>query len=407
MPQNEIYRPNQSELDRAVLSRRSILRIGGFGALALGAAPLLAACGSSGSKAGSGSTSAASTSAGSSAASSGAGSVAAGTYGDATIQLSWIKNIEFAGEYFADQKGYYKAAGFSNVSLTAGGSAGTSAESAVASGKAFVGLSAPNITAPAILNGAKLKTVASTYQKNPFCILSVAKNPIPDVQSMKGKKIGVQAGGNTTIFKGLLTANNIKLSDVTIVPVQYDPTVVTTGEVDGYMAYITNEPILLQAKGFKTTTFLFADYGLSFVAETYVVSQDTIDKDRAKLKALLVAEIKGWTDAVANPTQSATYAVTNYGKDQKLVQDEQLAEATAQNGLIVSPDSLKNGLFTISDDLIAANIKALGLTGVNITADQLFDMSILTEVYKENPGLITAFATAGASAAPSASASSS
>lgn len=380
------------------LARRSFLQWGGFGALAIGAAPLIAACSSSKSSTGTGA--AATTSAAGS-------SAAAKDFGTANIQLSWIKNIEFAGEYFADQKGYYKSAGFSGVTLTAGGSAGTSAEAAVATKKAFVGLSAPNITAPAILAGAKLKTIASTFQKNPFCILSVEKNPIPDVSSMKGKKIGVQAGGNTTIFKGLLKANNIALSDVTIVPVQYDPTVVTTGEVDGYMAYITNEPILLQAKGFKTTTFLFADFGLSFVAETYVVSQDSIDNDRDKLKALLVAEIKGWTDAVANPTQSATYAVGTYGKDQNLAQAEQVDEANAQNGLIVSADSIKNGLFTISDELIAANIKALGLTGVTITAEQLFDMSLLAEVYKENPDLITAFATAAASSTASASASAS
>jgi ABC-type nitrate/sulfonate/bicarbonate transport system substrate-binding protein len=380
------------------LARRSFLQWGGFGALALGAAPLIAACSSSKKT---------TTGGGASASTSGGSSAAAASLGTVNVQLSWIKNIEFAGEYFADQKGYYTGAGFSSVTLTAGGSAGTSAEAAVATKKAFVGLSAPNVTAPAILAGAKLKTVAATYQKNPFCILSVEKNPIPDVASMKGKKIGVQAGGNTTIFKGLLKANNIALSDVTIVPVQYDPTVVTTGDVDGYMAYITNEPILLEAKGFKTTTFLFADYGLSFVAESYVVSQDTIDNDRAKLKAFLKAEIQGWTDAVANPTQSATYAVSNYGKDQNLAQAEQVKEATAQNGLIVSADSIANGLFTMTDDLIAANIKALGLTGVTITADQLFDLSILKEVYTENPSLITAFATAAASVAPTASASAS
>ncbi|MCW2523270.1 MAG: hypothetical protein JWO63_1605 [Frankiales bacterium] len=380
------------------LARRSFLQWGGVGALAIGAAPLIAACSSS-SKTTSGSSA--------SAISTGSSSAAPADLGTVNIQLSWIKNIEFAGEYFADQKGYYKNAGFSGVTLTAGGSAGTSAEAAVATKKAFVGLSSPNITAPAILAGAKLKTVATTFQKNPFAILSVEKNPIPDVASMKGKKIGVQAGGNTTIFKGLLKANNISLSDVTIVPVQYDPTVVTTGEVDGYMAYITNEPILLQAKGFKTTTFLFADYGLSFVAETYVVSQDSIDNDRDKVKALLKAEIQGWTDAVANPTQSATYAVGTYGKDQNLAQAEQVDEANAQNGLIVSADSIANGLFTMTDDLIAANIKALALTGVTITAEQLFDLSLLKEVYSENPSLITAFATAAASATASASPSSS
>lgn len=401
--QSDQHPGNDSE---HALARRSMLQMGGLGALALGSAPLLAACGSSkktssaaGTASSSGSSSAVSASASASASASGSTSAtgaATKNFGTVSVQFSWIKNIEFAGEYFADQKGYYKSAGFSGVNLIAGGAAGTSSEAAVATGKALVGLTAPTITAPAILNGAKLKTIGTTYQKNPFCIVSVARKPIPSVQDLKGKKIGVQAGGNTTIFKGLLKANGISESEVKIVPVQYDPTVVTTGEVDGFMAYITNEPILLAGKGFKPTTFLFADYDLPFVAETYVASDENIAKNRDKLKAFLVAEIKGWTDAVAAPTQSATYAVTMYGKDQKLAQREQVLEATAQNRLIVSAESIKNGFGTISDALIAANIKALATTGVTITADKLFDMSLIKEVYQENPGLIASFAKAAA-----------
>jgi ABC-type nitrate/sulfonate/bicarbonate transport system substrate-binding protein len=373
MRYNDVAHPFVS--DRA-LSRRLVLRFGGAAALLLGASPLLAACG------------------GSAVSGSGAGK----NFGDIAVQLSWIKNVEFSGEYFADQKGYYTAAGFSSVALTAGGAGAGSAESSVASGKSFVGFGSTKVTAGAITQGADLKTVGTVFQKNPLCIMSLASNPVPDVQSMKGKKIGVQPGGNANVFAGLLTANNIDHADITIVPVQYDPTVVTTGQVDGYMGFITNEPLLVEAKGFKTTSFLLADYGLPLLSETFVVSQDTIDNDRDKLKAFLVAEIKGWTDAVANPAQAVAYAVSNYGKDQNLESDEQLKEAKLQSSLIATPEAVANGLFTISDRLVAANIKALGATGVTVTADQLFDLSVLKEVYSENPTLVPAFAAAAASA---------
>jgi ABC-type nitrate/sulfonate/bicarbonate transport system substrate-binding protein len=350
-----------------MLGRRRLFQAG---AMLLAGGPLLAACGSS-----------------SSAGSSPAASGGAASFGEIAVQLSWIKNIEFAGEYFASTKGYYTGAGFSKVNLLAGGASGTSAESALATGKAFVGLSAPTITAPAINKGAPLKIVGTTYQKNPFCILSVAKDPIKTPQDMIGKKIGVQSGGNDVIFSALLKANNINPKDVEVVPVQFDPTVVTTGEVAGFMSYITNEPILIASKGFDVTTFLLADYSLPLVAETFTVLQDSIDKDRDKVKAYLKAEIQGWKDAVASPADSATLAVTNFGKDQGLKQDEQLKEATAQNGLIVSDDTKANGLFTMTDALIAENIEALGRAGTPITADKLFDLSLLKEVYAENPGL--------------------
>lgn len=50
----------------------------------------------------------------------------------------------------------------------------------------------------------------------------------------------------------------------------------------------------MTAKGFEITNFLFADYNLPLVAETLTVEQSTIDKERDKLKAFLVAEIRGW-----------------------------------------------------------------------------------------------------------------
>ncbi|MEH3079289.1 MAG: ABC transporter substrate-binding protein [Quadrisphaera sp.] len=381
------FDPHHQHLVRSALGRRSFLRMAGLAGLGAAGAGALAACG------------------GSSTGASGGGSSSGGSadYGDLAIQLSWIKNIEFAGEYFADSKGYYKDAGFSSVNLIAGGAAGTSAEAAVTSGKALVGLSAPTITAPAINEGAPLKIIGATFQKNAFCIVSLDSNPIPDPAAMKGKKIGVQSGGNEQIFAGLLKANGIDASSLTIVPVQYDPTVVTTGEVDGFMAYLTNEPILLKGKGFKTVQFAFADHGLPLVTETFTVAQQSIEEDRDKLKAFLKAEVLGWTDALNNPEEGAKLAVEQYGKELKLNLEEQIEEINAQATLIVTDDTVKNGLFTMTDELIATNIESLATAGTTITAEKLFDLSLLQEVYSEDPSLVTGptlTPEAAASAAP-------
>ncbi|GAA3165630.1 hypothetical protein GCM10020255_051010 [Rhodococcus baikonurensis] len=160
------------------------------------------------------------------------------------------------------------------------------------------------------------------------------------------------------------------------------------GEVDGWVSYVTNEPITLAAKGFPNAHFLFADYNLPLVAESFTVLQSTIDNERDKLKAFLKAEIQGWKDAVADPAESARLAVEVYGKDQNLELEEQIKEATAQNDLVVSADTKVNGLFTMTPQLIEQNIAALSKAGLEITAEQLFDMSILEEVYAENPELI-------------------
>ncbi|MEV6774277.1 ABC transporter substrate-binding protein [Nocardia sp. NPDC051030] len=351
------------------LDRRSFLRYAGLTGAVIGGAGLLAACGKDSSG------------------SSNYGSSADGSkYGTVAVQLSWLKNIEFAGEYFADSKGYFKDAGFGTVNLVAGGAASTSVEAGLGTGKIWIGMSAPQTTAPAIIEGLPAKIVGTTYQKNPFCIVSSANKPIRTPQEMKGRKIGVQ-DTNQLIFNALLTANGMTPSDVTIVPAQFDPTPLANGEVDGWVSYVTNEPITLAAKGFTNYSFLFADYNLPLVAETLTVHQHTIDKERDKLKAFLAADIKGWKDVIADPAEGARLAVEVYGKDQRLDLAEQTKEAMAQNGLVESADSKANGLFTMTDDLIAKNIAALGKSKIDITADKLFDMSILKELYAEHPEL--------------------
>ena len=195
--------------------------------------------------------------------------------GALSYRLSWIKNVEFAGSYIADTKGYYKAQGFSSVNLIAGGASATPMEADVATGKALFGISSPDITGAAIVKGAPLKIIAAQYQKNPFAIMSMAKTPIKTPKDMYGKKIGVQVA-NTSVWNAFIKATSLDASKIKVVPVQFDPTPLTQGTVDGWFSFITNEPNELRSKGFDVTTFLLADQGYPLVSETYFMTTSTI-----------------------------------------------------------------------------------------------------------------------------------
>lgn len=309
------------------------------------------------------------------------------SFGDLSVQLSWIKNSEFAGEFFADANGYYTEAGFSSVNLVAGPAA---TEAEVLNGNVLVGIANPISVAPVILNeGAALKIIGTTYQKNPFTIVSLKDGAnIATINDLIGKKIGVQAGPNETLFDALLKANGIDASKVTKVPVQYDPAPLVNGEVDGFLAYVTNESFIVEQQGYPVTNLLFADNGLPFVTESFVVTQDSIDNKREALKAFLYATIRGWKDSIANPAEGARLALEVYGKDLGLSKDKEEYQSKTQNEILVQTDETKaNGLFTISDAMIAQNLATLKASGFVITAEQLFDMSLLAEVYKEHPEL--------------------
>ena len=307
-------------------------------------------------------------------------------FGDITLQLSWIFNEEFAGEYLADTNGYYEEAGFSSVKLVPGPSGGIPE---LLGGTADIALSDSVQIGSAVANeGAPLKIIGATFQANPFTILSLADGgDIATPEDLKGKKIGVQ-DSNLTLFNALLAANDIDASELTIVPVQYDPAPLVNGEVDGFVAYLTNEAISVEMSGIPTTNLPFADNGLPFVAETITVTDDTIANSRDMLKAFLVAEIKGWTDALADPQAGADLAIEKYGVDLDLDPAKTLAGAEAQNKLIVSSETEENGLFTISEALQKLTIDSLAGAGIELDAADLFDMSLLAEVYEENPDLI-------------------
>jgi ABC-type nitrate/sulfonate/bicarbonate transport system substrate-binding protein len=308
-------------------------------------------------------------------------------FGELNVQLSWIKNSEFAGEFFAVENGYYTDAGFASVNLVAGPAA---TEAEVLSGNALVGIANPISTAPIILGeNAPLKIIGTTYQKNPFTILSLKDGGnIATIQDLIGKRIGVQAGPNETLFDALLKANGIDASKVTKVPVQYDPAPLVNGEVDGFLAYVTNESFVVADQGYEVTNLLFADNGLPFVTESFVVTQDSIDNNRAALKAFLKATILGWKDSIADPNGGADLALNVYGADLGLNADKEYYQSKTQNEILVQTDeTAANGLFTISVAMIAQNLATLKAAGYTITADQLFDMSLLKEVYEENPEL--------------------
>jgi ABC-type nitrate/sulfonate/bicarbonate transport system substrate-binding protein len=305
--------------------------------------------------------------------------------GALNYQLSWVKNVEFAGAYIADTKGYYTAAGFGSVNLMAGGP-NVSQDAVVASGKALIGISSPDITAAAMLKGADLVVIGAQYQKNPFCIMSLASSPINSPQEMIGKKIGVQAV-NEPIWNAFLKANNIDASKVTKVPAQFDPSPLVSKDVDGWFSFFTNEPNLLKTKGVDTAIMLLNDHGYPMVSETYAVKKSSLTADRDKVKAALIGDIKGWTDSLADPKLGAGLAATKYGKDLGLDGAEQTLESAAQNTVVSTSDTKANGLFTITDELIDETLKTLALGGVTITKDKLFDLSVLTEVYTENPTL--------------------
>ncbi|WP_292831576.1 ABC transporter substrate-binding protein [Microbacterium sp.] len=319
---------------------------------------------------------------------------AAADFGEVSIQYSWIKNEEFAGEYYAEDNGYYEEAGFSGVTGVAGPDTGVAK---LLSGTVQFALSdAASVGAAVAEQDAPLKIIATTFQANPFTILSLKDGgDIATPEDLIGKKIGVQ-DSNASVFKALLAANGISEDELTIVPVDFDPTPLMNGDVDGFMAYLTNEAITVEMAGYEITNLAYAENGLPYVAESYAVTDQYLAENPELIKAFLIAEIKGWTDTFTQPIGDTVAKVVEHYNDSAAAGDltfGDLDPAKVQAGLeaqakLISTDETEaNGLFTISDDLKALTLASLATSGWDLTADDLFDTTIIDEIYAENPEL--------------------
>lgn len=328
-----------------------------------------------------------------------AGESTSASYGEISVQYSWIKNEEFAGEFYAYENGYYDEAGFSEVIGISGPDTGVAK---LLSGTVQVALSdAASIGAAIAEQEAPLKIIGATFQKNPFTILSLADGGnITTPEDLIGKKIGVQ-DSNASVFAALLNANGIDPSDVTVVPVDFDPTPLMNGDVDGFMAYLTNEAITVELAGYEITNLAYAENGVPYVAETFSVTDQYLAENKELLKAFLIAEIKGWTDVFQEPTDDTVALITKYYNEAAAESSEGLEavfgdldpEKTAlgleaEKLLISTEETEANGLFTISDELKQQTIDSLAAAGWEVDIDDLFDTTIIDEIYAENPDLI-------------------
>lgn len=320
------------------------------------------------------------------------------SYGEISVQYSWIKNEEFAGEFYAYENGYYDEAGFDEVIGISGPDTGVAK---LLSGTVQVALSdSASIGAAIAEEEAPLKIVGATFQKNPFTILSLADGGnIATPEDLVGKTIGVQ-DSNASVFAALLNANGIDPADVNVVPVDFDPTPLMNGDVDGFMAYLTNEALTVELAGYETTNLSYAENGVPYVAETFSVTDQFLAENEELLKAFLIAEIKGWTDVFTASTDDTVSLIEQY-YNAAAAESEDGLEAVfgaldptktgmgldAEKLLISTEETEANGLFTISDELKEQTVASLEAAGWDVSVDDLFDTTIIDEIYEENPEL--------------------
>ena len=95
-----------------------------------------------------------------------------------TTQLGWLKDIEFAGIYVADSKGFFSQEGIDSR-LLGGGPNATTVSQGVSGGSALFGVGSQfGEIASAVKAGSNLVVVGAIQQRSLACVISLPTRPI-------------------------------------------------------------------------------------------------------------------------------------------------------------------------------------------------------------------------------------
>ncbi len=294
----------------------------------------------------------------------------------ATLQLSWLHSVQFAGSYLAQDRGYWSEAGL-DVTLVPGGP-NAPVEPPVVSGRALMGISAADYTASAVAQGAPFRILAVAMQRNPFTIASLPGNPVHEPKDLEGKKIGM-ALANMPVLQALSTLNGVDIERIEVVPTQYAAQPLLAGEVDCLLAWATDLPVAMIIAGVEPVTMLMADFGYAVHSQTYIATEESLRDRRADLVALLAGETRGW-DAFRADTDAAAEMTVARFPDAGLDLATQKLQGERQVPLMFSDLTDAEGFGWFTEDTVAENIETLALLGHEVTPD-LWDRSILEEVH--------------------------
>jgi NitT/TauT family transport system substrate-binding protein len=251
---------------------------------------------------------------------------------------------------------------------------------AVVTGQALIGISAADYASASVEQGAPFKIIGVAMQKNPFVIASLPANPVNAPADLVGKRIGM-ALANTPVLQALCTINNVDITQIEIVPTQYDAAPLIANQVDCLLCWETDLPVAMAIKGVESVTMLMADHGYAAHSQTYIATDDSIANRRSDLIALMRGEVRGWDDYKADPKAAAALTLEMY-PDQGLDLPTQELQAERQVPLMFSALTDEFGFGWFTDETVAQNVETLGLLGRNVTAD-LWDRSILEEVHAQ------------------------
>jgi ABC-type nitrate/sulfonate/bicarbonate transport system substrate-binding protein len=112
----------------------------------------------------------------------------------------------------------------------------------------------------------------------------------------------------------MLAHNHMTEQDVTAVDIGDDLTSLVEGKIDAQVAYLTDEPVALEIKGYPTVVFPGSENGFVTYAQVYFATEAFMAGHSAVVTTFLEVTNRGWREAFAHPKETAAMVVAVFMK---------------------------------------------------------------------------------------------
>ncbi len=229
-----------------------------------------------------------------------------------TVQLKFLHQAQFAGLYWAVEKGYFLD---ENIEVTfIEGGRGVDLIAPVVKGEVQFGIASSDLILTKRVLGLPIKAIAAIYRRSAVTFISKSGSSILRPHDMVGKKVAVFSENAIEYelqLRAMMKKLNIDIQDMDLVELDRGYKEFLTGEVDVTGAYVTGGAMRLKAQGVELNYIWPSDYGIDFYSDTIFVSDSLIDGNRALIERFLRAALKGWNETIRN-TEEAVEITMKY-----------------------------------------------------------------------------------------------
>ena len=210
---------------------------------------------------------------------------------DVSFRLDWIYQGPNAGFMVAKDKGFYDEAGL-NVDMGPGKGSGSTAQ-LIASKTSQFGFADGFVVGAGVAKGMELAMVGAIYRRNPTAAIVLAESGIKTPKELEGKTIGIAPGG-TQFQQWPAFVKGCKLDSDKIKVINLDPAgtvpALVAGKVQAVASYAQGAVPGIEIRSKKdTTSFYYADCGVTAVSNGIIVHKDLLKQDPELIRTFVKA----------------------------------------------------------------------------------------------------------------------